>query len=187
MTTIRRLAFLALLSAWMAVPSGCAHAPPVINAVVTCSGNTIPFALVEQVYGDFMAENWGDLATNVVPLLKDGWADIVCIENALKTAHPEMVPHFEKLKAGHVELRVAETSKPDPGDRLPGASPAAGGAPRVPAAGPKMFAYAGESVAAAAERCDRACGGRNRGIGSPGRSCLCAHAGRWHEDQDANR
>lgn len=35
-----------------------------------------------------------------------------------------------------------------------------------------IFTYAGETVSAAAARCERTCGERDA-IGSPGRDCLC--------------
>jgi len=83
--------------------STSAHVTPAINAVVTCSGQTVPITLVKQIYADVMADNWLDLADNVVPALKDGWADVDCIFGHLKTSNPETVPHIQKLKAQHAE------------------------------------------------------------------------------------
>ena len=85
--------------------NGCAwfHKHPVIPAVVTCSGETIPIALVTRVYDDVMTENWIDLAENVVPLLKDGYADLTCIWNYLGTSNPETLPHVNAMKAKHAD------------------------------------------------------------------------------------
>jgi len=98
----RSLKFLALLAALSAMPS-CSwfSKHPVIPAVVTCSGETIPIALVTRTYDDAMTENWVDLAENVVPLLKDGYADLTCIWNYLGTSNPETLPHINAMKAKH--------------------------------------------------------------------------------------
>ena len=55
-------ALFALLTFSMAAPSCAWFAKnPVIPAVVTCSGETIPLSLVTQVYEDVMSDNWLDL------------------------------------------------------------------------------------------------------------------------------
>lgn len=159
---MKRLAMpflLALLSAMMAVPS-CSwfQKNPVIPAVVTCSGKTIPIALVTEVYEDVMAEDWIDLATKVVPLLSDGYADVTCILNYLATSNPETVPHIQALKAAHVELRGGTAANVYPKE-----SPA-GGALRVPA-GPAF------SLATSYQDCDARCGSGN-GLVVPG-GCRC--------------
>lgn len=68
------------------------------------------------------------------------------------------------------------------GDRLPDASPAAGGALRVPVAGPKGFSYPGPSVEAEQKNCFRECGDNVDSIAPPG-GCRCwRHVGsawRW--------
>ena len=124
MTTIRRLAFLALLASFMAQPS-CSwfQSHPVIPAVVTCSGETIPLALVTQVYSDVMANNWLDLATNVIPLLKDGYADLECIFNYLSVSNPEAAPHIKAMKAAHVGEFRGSVSLRSPSDSTPSAGP----------------------------------------------------------------
>jgi hypothetical protein len=104
MTRLLMPALLALLSVSMAVPS-CAHVQPVVDVVVTCSGKTIPPGVVQQVFADVMAEDWADLLATVVPNLPNGWADVGCIYDALKAKNPAMVPHMDKLRAAHVELR----------------------------------------------------------------------------------
>ena len=77
---------------------------PVIPAVVTCSGETIPLALVTQVYNDVMTDNWFDLATNVVPLLKDGYADIEGHLRLLEDLEPRNGPRrIQKLTAAHAD------------------------------------------------------------------------------------
>lgn len=108
---VRSLLFAAALASSALGLTSCAHVAPVINTVVTCSGQTIPTALVDEVYTDIMTENWGDLATVAVPALADGWNDVVCIYDALKAGNPGLTPHFEKLKAGHVELRGASACR----------------------------------------------------------------------------
>lgn len=99
-------AIAAVLLAAALVASSCAHVQPVVNDAIVCSGKTIPANLVQEVYTDVMSENWVDLGANVVPILAAGWSDVVCIYNALRTGHPEMAPHIQRLEAGHVELRV---------------------------------------------------------------------------------
>ena len=98
---------LALLALFVIAALSCAHIQPVVNTVVVCSGETVPAALVEEVYTDIMTENWGDLAMAAVPALKAGWDDIACIYDALKAKNPQLVPHMNKLKSQHLELRVA--------------------------------------------------------------------------------
>lgn len=123
---MKRLAMsflLALLSYAMAIPS-CAHIQPVINTVVTCSGKTISPALVDEVYTDILTENWGDLAVTAIQALPSGWADVVCIYDALKDANPALVGHMEKLEAAHVELRGAVSLR-CPGDPTPKTGPTA--------------------------------------------------------------
>jgi hypothetical protein len=93
-----------------AVALGCAHLRPVVTDVVTCSGKTISGDVANMVYRDIRDENWADIAENIVPILAEGWSDVQCIYNALTSAHPELVPHMERLKAGHVELRAVEGS-----------------------------------------------------------------------------
>jgi len=86
---------------------------PVIPAVVTCSGETIPIALVTRVYDDTTAENWIDLAENVVPLLKDGYADLTCIWNYLGTSNPETLPHINAMKVKHADAFRGSTASLD--------------------------------------------------------------------------
>lgn len=177
MTRLRRLAFLAMLSTWMVVP-GCAHVQPVISTVVTCSGQTIPAGLVNEVYADIMAENWNDLATVAVPALADGWADVACIYDALKGANPALVGHMQNLKAGHVELRaVAENLlRGGPSDRSGGPYPSQPGSTPGPATEP--FAYSGTRVATELSACEAACGGPD--ALAPPSGCLC-HVGRGRD------
>ena len=95
--------------------NGCAwfHKHPVIPAVVTCSGETIPIALVTRVYDDVMTENWIDLAENVVPLLKDGYADLQCVWNYLGTSNPETSPHINAMRAKHADAFRGSTASLD--------------------------------------------------------------------------
>ena len=179
----------AALTFTMAAPS-CSwfEKHPVIPAVVTCSGETIPLALVTQVYNDVMSDNWFDLATNVVPLLKDGYADIECIFGYLKTSNPETVPHIQKLTAAHVDEfkgSVSVLSAPERshvaadaplawlGSTPAGAlkhslAPKALQAPVVPG----TTARGKLSLAS----CDPLCGGKNTSLAPPS-GCLC-HAGK---------
>jgi hypothetical protein len=108
--------------------NGCAwfHKHPVIPAVVTCSGETIPIALVTRVYDDVMTENWIDLAENVVPLLKDGYADLQCVWSYLGTSNPETLPHINAMKAKHADAFKGATSMlRSPGDATPKTRPTA--------------------------------------------------------------
>src|SRR6185437_10467900 len=108
--------------------NGCAwfHKHPVIPAVVTCSGETIPIALVTRVYDDVMTENWIDLAENVVPLLKDGYADLQCVWSYLGTSNPETLPHINAMKAKHADAFKGATSMlRSPGDSTPKKGPIA--------------------------------------------------------------
>jgi len=123
----RSLKFLALLAALSAMPS-CSwfSKHPVIPAVVTCSGETIPIALVTRVYDDTKAENWIDLAENVVPLLKDGYADLSCIWNYLETSNPETLPHINAMKAKHADaFKGSVSTLRSPGDSTPKKGPIA--------------------------------------------------------------
>lgn len=112
MSKIRSLACLALLSVFMALP-GCSwfekHVEPVPPAVITCTGETIPASLVQQVWNDLKTKNYVDLATNVLPLLRDGWNDMRCIIDALETAHPELHEPATEFQRQHaVEIRNAK-------------------------------------------------------------------------------
>jgi hypothetical protein len=184
MTKLRCLAFLALLSVFMAVP-GCAHVQPVINAVVTCSGRTIPAALVNQVYADVMTENWADIVANVVPLLTDGYADVLCIFGYLQTSNPETVAHIEQLKTAHADAFRASTALRSPGDSTPPTGPTLDKIPRgaseaatfrpggeVPDEPGKYF-YAGPNPGASLAHCDRACGDNAHDSIAPAGTCEC--------------
>jgi hypothetical protein len=149
----RSLKFLALLAALSAMPS-CSwfSKHPVIPAVVTCSGETIPIALVTRTYDDAMTENWIDLAENVVPLLKDGYADLTCIWNYLGTSNPETLPHINAMKAKH----AAEFK----------GSASCSGSPTVVVA-----RMSSEAVA-----CARRCGDDGWSLGSGGCACRTSEA-----------
>lgn len=98
----RYLVLLAALFIPASFCASCASVQPYIKAVVTCSGKTVPAALVTEVYTDLMTENWGDLVFEVVPFLTSGYADLQCIIDALKQTNPEVAPKavkFEKALA----------------------------------------------------------------------------------------
>lgn len=172
---------------------------PVIPAVVTCSGETIPIALVTQTYNDIMSEDWLDLATNVVPLLKDGYADLQCIWNYLGVSNPETLPHIQSLKAKHADAFKGSVSLRSPGDSTPKQGPTAtkisentghgagqGGdqPPHAHALAPERegvqrvnhpavsFGYVGPSPGAELARCTAACGSSNAIAPPDGCRCL---------------
>ena len=73
-----------------------------------------------QIYTDVMADNWLDLATNVIPLLKDGYADLECVFGYLSVSNPESAPHIQKMKAAHVgEFKGSVSLLGSPGDSTP--------------------------------------------------------------------
>lgn len=79
--------------------ASCAHVQPVINAVVVCSGKTVPAGLVAEVYTDLMTENFSDIVLNIVPILNAGWADVNCIIDALEHSNPEVRAKAAKFRA----------------------------------------------------------------------------------------
>ena len=179
--------------------NGCAwfHKHPVIPAVVTCSGETIPIALVTRVYDDVMTENWIDLAENVVPLLKDGYADLQCVWSYLGTSNPETLPHVNAMKAKHADAFKGATSMlRSPGDATPKTGPAATSlaVTALPSAGaetssrptpptkPVQFSYPGPNPGAALERCDRTCHEHLTSLATV-KGCLCwrgkGRSGHW--------
>jgi len=206
----RSLKFLALLAVLSAMPS-CSwfSKHPVIPAVVTCSGETIPIALVTQTYNDVMTENWIDLAENVVPLLKDGYADLQCVWNYLGTSNPETLPHINTMKAKHAaEFKGSASCSGSPTVVVARLSADAVACARrcgedgwswgsagcvcrksealrspgdvTPKTG--TFAYPGENPGAALERCDRTCGEHLTSLATV-KGCLCwrgkGRAGHW--------
>ncbi len=120
-----RICALLFVVALLLNAASCAHVQPVVNAVVTCSGETISPALVDAVYRDVMTENWFDLASNVVPLLKEGYADVECIWGYLSKSNPETVPHIQKLRAKHAAEFKGSVSLRSPGDATTKTGPTA--------------------------------------------------------------
>lgn len=201
MIKLRRLAFLALLAVFMAIPScGTVTFPDVWAALKKC--DNVSWALASEVFADVVEIAQGnpageaDLATM---LAADTVGAVPCVLDYLdgqggkvgaaaakfKAAH---APEISKARArgGATSMRcpagtmpIAPTCTPtselraNPGDRLPGASPAVGGAPRVPAAGPKEFAYSGENPGHALARCYRECGDNAHGAIAPPGHCEC--------------
>jgi hypothetical protein len=131
---------------------------------VTCSGETIPLSLVTQVYSDVMSDNWLDLATNVIPLLKDGYADIECIFGYLGTSNPETVPHIKAMKAQHADEFKGSVSMRHPSLTFDEQAAIHIPLPPVQHAPPIAF-------------CDRACGKPRSGLSTPS-GCLC-----WRESK----
>jgi hypothetical protein len=161
----------------------CATAGPL---VLNCGLQDIAILASDynQIVADYKAKDWIDLAKEAE---KVGWATVDCVGTSASVKDPTLAPAVKEFRSLHaVEFRAAGVNacaspldyKANPGDRRPGAGPASGGAQRVPLAGSIGFSYAGETVAAAAARCDRACGERDA-IGSPGAGCLCLRGRTW--------
>ena len=182
---MKRLALpflLALLSVFFAIPS-CSTVAPYIKPVTSCAGKSVSADDVNEAFNDLLTQNWADLAAEGVRV---GFDVLDCIISDITNQAPGLKPSATEFKTLHaVEFRAAGVSacrepdlKANPGDRLPGAGPASGGAPRVPLAGSKMFSYPGENVGTAEARCEAACGERDA-IGSPGGDCLCLRGRTW--------
>ncbi len=135
---IRSLVFLALLSAYMAVPSGCAHVTPDQRAYgaayascMEAKGITAATDVGQQAWNDL--NNGTDKATIVAQLealaAKGGQDAVACAVQAWLTPAPG-APHAAKNPAG-VEAANAFLKKGNP----QALSPPRGGGPRTGALG----------------------------------------------------
>lgn len=103
MTTIRRLAFLAMLSIWMAVPScGTVTWPDVWGALKKC--DNIDWTLATRVFGDLVEvaqsnpAGEADLATL---LAADTVGAVPCLLDYFANAGGSTAPAAVKFKAAH--------------------------------------------------------------------------------------
>jgi hypothetical protein len=163
------------------------HVDPVIPAVVTCSGATIPAATVRQVWNDLKAKNYGDLVTNVLPLLADGWNDLTCIIDAVDAQDPQLQEAGAEFKRQHaVEIRNSRpVSLRSPGDPTPKTGPTLDKIPQATSeaatfrpggevpGGLGKYSYPGQNVGAELAACYRDCGDNAHGALAPPGGCEC--------------
>lgn len=160
----------ALICALAVGLAGCSwftsHVEPVIKPVTTCAGHEVTADNFNRALADLESQNYADLAAEGVTI---GWDVLVCIIDSITSQKPALKANGDDFKREHsVEIRNArpvslKDSNANPGDRLPGAGPASGSAPRASLAGPKMSA------------CDAACGKPLTGLVTPS-GCQCWRA-----------
>lgn len=209
MTKLRGLAFLALLSVFMAVP-GCAGKFPadIWPALKACGANDVTWGAASEVFADLVEIANGNPAgeTDLLSMLaSDVGGGIPCLVNYFEGQGGNVGAAASKFKAGHAkELSAAAARGPtacrSPGDSTPKTGPtvqqisentghgAGQGGDQPPHA--HALAPDREGVqrvnhpAISLSSCDLACGGPNTSIAPPdGCQCWRADPKNWRNSR----
>lgn len=190
---MKRLAMpflLALLSASMAAPGCAGKLPDIWPALKACGTSDVSWGAATEVFGDLVEIVGGNPAgeTDLLALLaSDVGGGIPCLVNYFESQGGSTGAAATKFKAAHAkELKAAAARGPSacrsstPAKVSKSAGEASTFRPSgevVGGLGKLSYAYPGETVAAAADRCEAACGSESS-LSSPGRDCQC-----WHVDK----